>query len=67
MMERSMEITFGSAPAEVLAEFKADMGVTYTFGGHTVAPWVSLLILVGTIVVFFSLSVLVMSRKKKRT
>lgn len=67
MMERSMEITFGSAPAEVLAEFKADMGVTYTFGGHTVAPWVSLLILVGTIVVFFALSVLVMSRKKKRT
>ena len=67
MMERSMEITFGSAPAEVLAEFKADMGVTNTFGGHTVAPWVSLLILVGTIVVFFALSVLVMSRKKKRT
>ena len=67
MMERSMEITFASAPAEVLAEFKADMGVTYTFGGHTVAPWVSLLILVGTIVVFFALSVLVMSRKKKRT
>lgn len=56
---------FAGAPAEYLAGFNADMGVTFSFGSYVVTPLVSILILLGTAIVFYGLSLLTISRKQK--
>lgn len=65
MMEDAMSASFSGAPAQALTEFKETMGVTFRFGSYTVTPAVSALVLLATAVVFYGLSILNMSRKKK--
>ena len=65
LMEASMQTSFEGIPDQYLDEFKEYMGVTFHFGSYVVTPWVSILVLIGTAVVFYSLSLLNMSRKSR--
>ncbi|MCL1976469.1 MAG: ABC transporter permease [Firmicutes bacterium] len=63
LMETPLQSSFNRIPIDYLNEFKEYMGVTFRFGNYVVTPWVSIIILMGTAVVFYSLSLLNMSRK----
>ncbi|MCH1638654.1 ABC transporter permease [Paenibacillus timonensis] len=65
MLERPMEVSFHGAPAGAQAEFTENMGVVYHFGSYQVEPWVSIVVLLATTVLFFGLSLLSVSRKNK--
>ncbi len=65
MMADPMAKTFAGAPAETVNQFEQMMGVTFQFGGTTLAPIWSVVILIVTAVVFFALALLVLSRKKR--
>lgn len=65
MLERPMEVSFAGAPAEALEQFEQNMGVVYQFGDYTVQSWLSIVILIGTTLLFFGLSMLNLSRKSK--
>jgi ABC-2 type transporter. len=65
LMEDSMQSAFAEIPVKYLTEFKEYMGITYRFGSFEVSQWLSILILALTAAVFYSLSLLNMSRKSK--
>jgi multidrug/hemolysin transport system permease protein len=65
MMAVPMAQTFAGVPAEASSQFSEMMGVTFKFGNTSVSDPVSVLILVCSAVLFFALSVLSLSRKKK--
>ncbi len=56
MMRDSMAQVFGQAPEFLTAGFKEQMGVLFAFGDTVVPTYVSLLVLAGTIVLFYLLS-----------
>lgn len=62
LMESTLQTSFDGIPVNYLDEFKEYMGVTFQFGGNVVAPWVSILILAGTAIAFYVLSLLNMSK-----
>lgn len=66
LMEEPMRITFNGIETKYLSEFKEYMGITYSFGGHGISSLTSILILVGTSVAFYYLSVLNLSRNGVR-
>lgn len=66
LMEEPMRITFNGIETKYLSEFKDYMGITYSFGGHVLSSLTSILILVGTSVAFYYLSVLNLSRTSIR-
>lgn len=65
LMDVPMQNSFGGIPANYLEEFKEYMGVTFRFGGHEVTPTASIVILLCTAVVFYSLSLFNMLRKHR--
>lgn len=65
MMADTLSVSFAGAPQVAVSEFQGMMGVTYTYGSYTAEPWVHLLVLAGTAIVFFLLAVWNVSRKKK--
>lgn len=65
MMEAPLEAAFLGVPASVKREFSEYMGVEFSLGGHQLAPWVSIVILLASAIVFYGLSVMNLSRKKK--
>jgi len=65
MMEVPMRNSFDGIPDIYLEEFKEYMGVTFRFGGHEVTPTVSIVILIFTAVVFYSLSLFNMLRRNR--
>ncbi|MCM3699978.1 hypothetical protein [Paenibacillus macerans] len=65
MLERPMEISFAGAPDGMEAEFMRSMGVMYQFGSYRVENRLSIVILLGSTVLFFSLSLLNLARKNK--
>jgi len=65
MMNAPMTEGFKNAPAEAANSFNQAMGVVYYFNGKEVSPLYSILILVGTGIIFYALAVLKMSIKKK--
>lgn len=65
MMDYPLSQTFSGAPAEAAANFKSFMGVTLNFGDKTVSDLVSIGILVLSAVLFFVLSMLNLSRKRR--
>jgi len=65
MMAVPLEKVFGGAPDSMAQAFKEQMGVVFRFGDQTVPTVVSLLILIGTAVVFYGLSTLRFSHKSK--
>jgi multidrug/hemolysin transport system permease protein len=67
LMEEPLRISFNGIDTKYLSGFKEYMGIAYSFDGHVVSPLASILILIGTSVVFYFLSVLNLSRNSLRT
>lgn len=65
LMEDAMHTSFSEIPASYLNEFKLYMGVTFRFGKFDVPPWISVLILVSTAIIFYSLSLINISKKSQ--
>jgi len=65
MMEDALMSTFSNAPAGVREKFELLMGVSFKFGDLTFTPLMSALVLLGSAAVFYTLSVLNISRKGK--
>ena len=65
MMEEPMAVSFAGAPEAVVTEFKEVMGVIYKMGDYEVSELTSILIVAGVGVIFFFLSLLKLSQKKK--
>lgn len=53
------------APAAVIQEIKEEMGVVLYFGDYLCSEWMHAVVLAGTAVIFFVLSILLLNRKKK--
>ena len=64
MMRPPVEKVFAGAPQKMVTDFKQLMGMEFTFGDQVISPNISLLILVGTAVVFYLLALWNLSRKK---
>ena len=64
MMRAPMEKMFAGAPLKMINEFKWQLGVEFVFGDRVITSGVSILILVGTAVVFYLLALWNLSRKK---
>ncbi len=65
LMEVPMQKAFEGVPVGYLNEFKEYMGITYRWGSYEIGPSVSILILAGTAIVFYGLSLLNLSRKSR--
>lgn len=65
LMEDPMAASFAGAPTQIVTEFKQLMGVEFVYGETVATPLVSILVLLATAAVFYGLSVLNLSRKKK--
>ncbi len=66
MMDSAMAESFKGAPTEAINEFKNMMGVTLSFGGDKpVAALTSIIILLATAAVFYTLALINLSRKQK--
>lgn len=65
MMEAPMAESFKGAPEQYVSGFNEMMGITFKFGDTTVAPLTSIIILLATTVVFYTLALINISRKQK--
>lgn len=65
MMEGPMATTFANVPEQYIASFKESMGINFVFGDTVVTPLASIIILICTGLVFYGLSIINLSRKKK--
>lgn len=69
LVEPNLSFSLEGAPAAAAAEvrewFGAHMGVTYTLGGTEIAPWMSVLIIAASGVVFFTIGVAVFRKKRE--
>ncbi len=65
MAEAPIGKVFQGAPAASITEFKQEFGVTFSYGGYTATPFIHILVLVATILLFYGLSLLNLSRKRK--
>ena len=63
-MDAPIKLSFDGVPPQALSDFREYMGITYQLGGHQISPIVSILVLMGTAVVFYGLSVLNLSRNQ---
>ena len=64
MMDEPLDVSFAGIPKQYLLDFQEEMGVFFHFGDTVLSQGASLFILIGTAVVFFLLSVAMISRKK---
>jgi multidrug/hemolysin transport system permease protein len=65
MMAAPMDQVFAGAPASQVDNFKVSMGVVYQFGDQLTQPLFSIIVLIVTTAVFFTLATLNMSRKRR--
>jgi len=65
MMEAPIAASFSGAPAQAVSEFENMLGVTLKFGDATVTPLTSVVILLATAAVFYTLALISISRKQK--
>jgi multidrug/hemolysin transport system permease protein len=66
MMETPMSVTFKGVPTEMVTSFEQFAGVRCWFGGDTaITPLTSILVLILTAVVFYSLALMNISRKMR--
>jgi len=66
LTDSPIQTTFEGLPYEASAEFMERMGITYSFDSFEATPLISMLILAGTALVFYGLSMLNMRRLSKR-
>ncbi len=65
MMNEPMSVSLEGMPESSAAEIKEMLGVTYTYGDYTAEPYVHILVLLGTAILFYVLALLNVKRKKK--
>lgn len=65
VMEAPFNASFANIPAEHAAEFRQTMGMEFTIGGHTFSSLASILIIAFSGALFFILSILNLSKKRK--
>lgn len=65
MMEDMILKSFDHIPKEGVLQFQEQMGITFTFGDTTCTTAIHIAILCGTAIIFFLLSLLILSRKEK--
>lgn len=65
MMEAPMSEAFSNAPIQVLTDFKELMGVVFFYGDKQLSPFINIIVLVLTGIVFLILSVISISIKKR--
>ena len=65
LMETSLVDAFANAPVEMKEDFLSNMGIVYDIKGHTITKSISILYLIGTTILFFTLSLVLMNRKNK--
>ncbi|MEF9952055.1 MAG: ABC transporter permease [Clostridium sp.] len=65
LMENTLTTSFSGIPSKYLEEFNLNMGITYKIGDALITPSTSILILIGTAVIFFILGILNISKKLK--
>lgn len=66
MMERSLDQVFLNAPSGERASVEALLGVRYFINGQVMPLYAHILILAGTMIIFFSAAVLVLRYKKQK-
>ncbi len=66
LMERPLEIVFGGAPPSVMQNYMESNGISFSAGGTQISALAMILILAGSGVLFFGLSVLRASKMKVR-
>ncbi len=65
MMEAPIAASFNGAPVQTVSEFENMLGVTLKFGDATVTPITSVVVLLATAAVFYTLALFSISRKQK--
>ncbi|MDO4565330.1 MAG: ABC transporter permease [Clostridia bacterium] len=65
MMEGAIGEAFAGAPAEYVNAFSETLGIQFKYGDAYISAFGSILVLIGAAVIFFFLSTLLMSRKKR--
>ncbi len=65
MTAQPSAVSFDGAPESVLKEFNAELGVNFQFGDFTTTVTTCVIVMVATAVVFYGLSLLNLSRKRK--
>jgi len=65
IMDEPIATSFDGAPLDIVARFKADLGVTFTIGTFEFTPLYQIIFLLITTIIFFGLSLLVINRKTK--
>lgn len=66
MMDASMTEVFAGAPAGELTSLQEFLGVRYFFNGQVMPVYAHFLVLIGTMVIFFVLSLIVLKYKKTK-
>lgn len=66
LMGPSMSASFASMPPEAAVEFKESLGVVFHYGDKVAEPWINILVLVATGVVFYLLAIGNMARKPQK-
>ena len=65
MLEQPMAVSFDGAPASAVEEFTHEMGVNFQFGDFTTTITTCIIVLFATAAIFYTLSILNLSRKRK--
>ena len=65
MMQNPMQEAFNGVPAEMLMDFNKQMGVYFYYGDEPVSWVTSLLVLLASTALFYGLSIINISRKRK--
>lgn len=64
-MKKQIDISFADVPTNYINEFKESMGVVYYINDKLVSNTTSIFILIASTIIFFSLAVLILYKKKK--
>lgn len=66
LMGDAMDAGFAELPELQRTVFEKEVGVTFDYGDWTAEPWLHILVLVGTGILFYLLAIVSMSRKAKK-
>lgn len=64
IMYKPMSRGFGGVPEKQVVQIKETLGVLFTFENNLLQPWMHVLIILGTAVIFFLLGEFIVSRNK---
>lgn len=65
LMGKAIDAGFANLPASSYNDFKLELGVTFKYGDWVSEPWLHIVVLVATGIIFYVLALLSLSRKRK--